>query len=169
MRSCRRDGSDALIWPGWSQEGLYLKNVLGEVFGRFRRAAQSAQRELVGPRRAAQPKINTAWKQSCQRPELLGDDVGCMVGKHDAAPADANGSCSCCDMANHNGRRGARNARHVVVFGHPNPAIAPGLGVDRDIPGVVERAPRIGVFGDADEIEDRQCCHEIFRTKQRAS
>jgi hypothetical protein len=42
---------------------------------------------------------------------------------------------------------------------HPNAAIAPGLGMDREIPGVVERATRIGGFGDADEIEDRQRRH----------
>jgi hypothetical protein len=51
----------------------------GRVFGRFRRPAQSAQRELVGPGRAAQPQINTARKQSCQRPELLGDDAEALT------------------------------------------------------------------------------------------
>ena len=77
-----------------------------------------------------------------------------MVGKHNAARADADGFCSRGDMTNHNRRRGARDARHVVMLCHPNAAIAPGLGMDREITGVVERATRIGGFGDADEIED---------------
>src|SRR5207244_3946812 len=81
FRSRGRYSPDALIWTGWSQEGLHLKHILREVFGGFRRAAQGAQRELVGPGRAAQPKVNTAWKQLRQRPELLGDNVGRMVGE----------------------------------------------------------------------------------------
>ena len=31
--------------------------------------------------------------------------------------------------------------------------------MDRNIAGVVERAARIGVFGNADKIEDGQCRH----------
>jgi hypothetical protein len=37
--------------------------------------------------------------------------------------------------------------------------------MDRNIAGIVERAARIGVFGDADEIEDRQSRHSNSRTK----
>ena len=69
-------------------------------------------------------------------------------------------------MTDHDRCRGAGDARHVVMLRHPDAAIAPGLGMDRDIAGVVERAARIGVFGDADEIENGQCRHETFRTKQ---
>jgi hypothetical protein len=38
--------------------------------------------------------------------------------------------------------------------------------MDRNIAGVVERTARIGVFRDADEIEDRQCRHRNSRTKR---
>ena len=132
------------------------------MFGGFRRAAQSAQRELIGPGCAAQPKIDATWKQPFQRPELLGNDVGRMVGEHDAARADTDGFRSRRDMTDHDRCRGARDARHVVMLRHPDAAIAPGLGMDRNIAGVVERAARIGFFGDADEIENRQCGHENF-------
>jgi hypothetical protein len=37
---------------------------------------------------------------------------------------------------------------------HPDAAIAPVLGVDCEIPGIVERAARIGIFSDANEFED---------------
>jgi hypothetical protein len=60
-------------------------------------------------------------------------------------------------MADHDRRRSARDAGHVVMLRHPDAAIAPGLGMNRNIAGVVERAASIGFFGDADEIEDRQC------------
>ena len=84
-----------------------------------------------------------------------------MVWKHDTTGADANAFCSCCDMTNHNRGCGARDARHVVMLRHPNAAVAPGLGVNCDITRVVERAPRVGILGDADQIEDGQCCHNV--------
>ena len=162
-RSRRRHGLDALIGTGGSQEGLHFENVLREVLGGFGRAAQGAQRELVGARRAAEPEVDAARKQPRQRPELLGDDVGRMVGQHDAARADPDGLCSRGDMANHDRRRGAGDARHVVMLGHPDAAITPFLGMGREIAGIVERAARIGVFGDADEIEDGKCRHGCSR------
>jgi hypothetical protein len=87
-----------------------------------------------------------------------------MVGKHDAARADADGFCSGCDMTDHDRRRGAGDARHVVVLRHPDAAITPGFSMNSNIAGVVEGAARIGVFGNADEIEDGQCRH---RTPER--
>ena len=112
---------------------------------------------MVGAGGAAQPKVDTAGKQPRQRPELFGDDVGRMVGEHDAAGADADGFRSRCDMTDHDRRCGARDARHVVMLRHPDAAIATSFGMNRNIAGVVERAARIGFFGDANEIEDRQC------------
>ena len=165
LGSRRRHGLDALIGTGRRQEGLQLEHVLREVFGGFRRAAQGAQRELVGARRAAEPEVDAAGKQPRQRAELLGDDVGRMVGQHDAAGADADGLRAGGDMRDDDRGRGAGDARHVVMLGHPDAAIAPVLGMGGEIAGVVERAARIGLFGDADEIEDRQCSHKNSRTK----
>jgi hypothetical protein len=45
------------------------------------------------------------------------------------------------------------------MLGHPEPAIAPTLGVGCEIAGIIERATRIGGFGDADEVENGQGCH----------
>jgi len=42
---------------------------------------------------------------------------------------------------------------------HPDAAITPFLGMGREITGIVERAARIGIFGDADKIEDGKCRH----------
>ena len=47
---------NALIWTGWSQEGLHLENVLRGLCACFRRTAQSAQRKLVGTGCTAQSK-----------------------------------------------------------------------------------------------------------------
>jgi transposase len=51
-------------------------------------------------------------------------------------------------------------SRHVVMLRHPGAAIAPSLGKGREITGIVERAARIGVLNNSDEIEDRRCRHE---------
>ena len=75
-----------------------------------------------------------------------------MVGEHDAARADTDGFRSRGDMADHDRRCSARDAGHVVMLRHPDAAIAPSLGMNRNIAGVVERAACIGFFGDADEI-----------------
>jgi hypothetical protein len=62
-------------------------------------------------------------------------------------------------MTDHDRRRGTCDARHVVMLRHPDAAIAQSLGMYRNIPRVIQRAARIGFFGDADEIENRQCRH----------
>jgi hypothetical protein len=72
-------------------------------------------------------------------------------------------------MTDHNRRRGTSDARHVVMLRHPDAAIAPSLGMNRNIAGVVERAACIGFFGDADEIENRQCRHENLLNENGAS
>ena len=58
------------------------------------------------------------------------------------------------EMGDHDRRRGARDARHVVMLRHPDAAIAPSLGVGGEIAGVVERAAGVGLLGDADKFED---------------
>jgi hypothetical protein len=45
FRSYGRHSPDALIWTGWSQEGLHLKNVLREIWLLQARAAQNASKQ----------------------------------------------------------------------------------------------------------------------------
>jgi hypothetical protein len=51
-------------------------------------APQGPQRHRVGAGRPAETEVDAAGKQGCERAELLGDDVGRMVGQHDAAGAN---------------------------------------------------------------------------------
>jgi len=124
------------------------------LLGRIRCAAQRTQRDTVGARRTTQSKIDTPWEEPFERPELLGDDIGRMIGQHDATRADADGVRAGGDMGQHHGRRRARDARHVVVFRHPNTVVAPTLRVGGEIPSIVQRAPGIGLLGDRHEFED---------------
>jgi hypothetical protein len=50
--------------------------------------------------------------------------------------------------------RGAGDALHVMMLGHPDALIAPFLGVSGEVASVVERAPGVGVLRDANEFEN---------------
>ena len=77
-----------------------------------------------------------------------------MIGQHNAAGADPDGLRPRGDMGEHNRRRGAADARHIVMLRHPDAAIAPPFRVGREIARVVERASGVRVLGDADKFED---------------
>jgi len=48
------------------------------------------------------------------------------------------------------------------MLGDPDAAIAPVLGVNGEIAGIVERAARVRFLGHADEVEDGQRRHGIL-------
>jgi hypothetical protein len=60
---------------------------------------------------------------------------------------------------NHNRRRGARDAWHVVMLGDPKPAIAPSFSMRGEIARIVECSACAGILRDADQIEYRKRCH----------
>ena len=47
----------------------------------------------------------------------------------------------------------------VTADGDPKPAIAPSFGMRGEIARIVERAARVGILRDADQIEYRKRCH----------
>ena len=102
---------NSLARNDWRQERLQFENVLGKRIRCLRRAAQSAQRELVGAGSATESEVDAARKETRQGPELLGDDIGGMIGQHDAAGADPDGLRPRGDMGEHDGRRGAGDPR----------------------------------------------------------
>src|SRR5580704_15635357 len=165
--SRRRDRLDALIRNGRRQERLELHNVLGKGLRGLRRATQGVQRELIRAWRTAEPEIDTAGKEPLQRSELLGDDVGRMVRKHDAACPDPNGRRPLGDVSKHDRCRGAGNASHVVMLGHPDAPVAQFLGVSGEVASVVERAASVSLLRDANELEDGQGGHEMLGWRAR--
>jgi hypothetical protein len=127
---------------------------LRKRLGRFRRSPQRVQGELIGSRRAAKPEVDSARKQSRERSELLGDNVRRVVGKHDAARPDPDGRRPLGEMSEHNRRRGAGDARHIVMFGDPDAPIAPLLRAGGEVAGVVQRAAGVGLLRDANKLEN---------------
>ena len=157
--ACGRHRLNPLAGTGRCQECLHFENVLRKIISRLRRAAQGAQRELIGAGGPSEAEIDAARKQPRQRAELFGDHIGRVVGQHDAAGADADRCGALGNMGQHDGGRRTGDARHVVVLGHPDPPVSPALGMHSDIARMIERATRVGLFGDPDEIEDGEGCH----------
>src|SRR5690606_8594853 len=127
------------------------------------------QCELVGAGRAAKAEIDASGKKLRERSELLGDYVGRMVGQHDASCSHPDRVRPGGDMGNHDGSRGAGDARHIVMFGHPDAAVARVFGMVRDIARIVECFFRGGTLADAREIEDLQWYHGVLRPTKVSS
>ena len=87
---------------------------------------------MIGARRAAETEIDAARIERGERAELLGDDERRVVRQHDAAGADADGLGAAGHMADHDRRRRAGDAGHVVMLGQPIAAIAEAFRVLRE-------------------------------------
>jgi len=74
-----------------------------------------------------------SWMQRRQRAKLFSDDQRRVVGQHDATGADPDAAGAVGHMRQRHCGGCAGNARHVMVFGHPIPGIANGLGTLRKV------------------------------------
>ena len=63
------------------------------------------------------------------------------------------------DVRDHDRRRRAGDARHVVVLGQPEAVIAPALGVLREIERILKCQSRRAAVNDGREIENRKWYH----------
>ena len=105
------------------------------------------------------PEIDAAGMECCERAELFGDDQRRVVGQHDATRADADGRGAGGDMADDDGGRGTRDARHVVMFGEPVAVVAEPLGVAGEVERVLQRLADGAAFRYGREIEDGKDSH----------
>src|ERR1700688_5204375 len=87
--------------------------------------AQGAHGALIGARRTADAQINAARIEGRESSKLFGDYQRRMVWQHNAARTHPDGVCCTRDMADNDRGGGASDARHVVMFGEPVPAVAP--------------------------------------------
>src|SRR3546814_4771822 len=63
------------------------------------------------------------------------------------------------DMREPDRRRGARDSRHAVMFGHPIAMIAQRLGMAREVGRIGERLRDRPAVGDGDEVEEGEFQH----------
>jgi hypothetical protein len=122
-------------------------------------AAKRLGGRLVGAGGPAEAEIDPAGKKRFERAELLGDDQRSMVGKHDAARADADGRGPGADIGQGHRGGGAGDARHRMMLGHPEPLIAPAFAVTGQIERVAERPAGIAALDDRGQVEDGERDH----------
>ena len=89
-----------------------------------------------------------------ERAELLRDHERRVVRQHDPAGTDADRRGARGEVADDDGRRGARDARHVVVLGDPVARVAEPLGVAGEVEAVAERVAGRRAERDRREVED---------------
>ena len=133
-QACARNGSNSLIWRSGLEIGLQLLDVLRKVVGGGSYiAAKGVRGRLVGSGSTPESEIDAAWIERSERAELLRDDQWGMVRQHDAAGADSDRFGTAGNVANDDGRGGAGDAGHVVMFGQPKTIVAPYFGALREI------------------------------------
>jgi hypothetical protein len=132
-----------------------LHDVVGElVLVRSQVAAQRVGGGAVGAGSSAEAEVDPAREQRLESPELLGDHERRMVGQHHPAGADADGRGAGADEGEGDRRGRAGDARHRMMLGHPEAAIAEPLGRLRELERVAQRLAGIGAFGHRGEVED---------------
>ena len=157
--ACARGRADPRL-PVIGEIALQFHHVARERLRiAFQRAAKRARYPLVRSRRASQPQIDPAGIQRVERAELFGDHQRRMVGQHDPARADTDRLRLARNMADHHRRRGARNARHAMMFGDPIARIAAGFGLTRQIGGVGQSGCSVTTFDNGDEVEQGISSH----------
>ena len=140
---------------------LQLDHVAGErVDVPVQVAAQGAAGPLIGARSAAESQVDAPGKERGERAELLRDHQRRMVRQHDPARADADRRRGGGHVPDDHRGGGARDARHVVMLGQPEPPVAPALRVPRQVRGVAQRHGGVAAFRDGGEIEERERRHD---------
>ena len=167
LRALARNGHDPLTRRGRREIRHQLEHVLGEMVSRrgSRRSARSVSWSVPG--RAADAEVDAAREERRQRAELLGDHVGRVVRQHDPARADADGGRAGGDVRHHQRRRGRGHRHHVVVLGHPDPAVAERFHAAAELTRFVERRPWRATLPDTSKLENRQRNHGTSIQRRR--
>src|SRR5436190_4017340 len=109
------------------EPGLQLQHLLREIFGSVRERIQCPGRQLIRPRRAADAKVDPAWRDRFENTKLLGNLERGVVGKHYSCAADANASSDRRDRRHENLRRGADDTCTVVMLRYPITMVTEGV------------------------------------------
>ncbi|GAB7304198.1 hypothetical protein MAFF212519_20670 [Clavibacter michiganensis] len=157
-----RDGRDpaqrVVVRHAAREEADQVDQLLREVVDAEARlaAAERHRGRAVGAGGPADAEVDAVAVERAERPELLGDDERRVVRQHDAAAADADGGGAGGDARQEDGRGGARDPRHAVVLGHPEPRVPRGLGCLREADAAPDRVRVRAAEGTGSEVEDVQ-------------
>jgi hypothetical protein len=154
------NGADFLAGFGIREIMLKLEDVFRETVGSGGDVAtEGAGGGLVSPRSAAEAEIDAGREERGEGAELFSDDEGRMIGEHDAAGADTDGSGATGDVGDDDGGGGAGDAGHVVVLGEPVTVVAPGFCVLGEVERVAEGDGGAGGLGNGGKVEDGEGDH----------
>ncbi len=118
----------------WPEQGLQFEHILRKALSvRVQVPPQRPRRAHIRTGRTPESEIDTPGIQGFQRAELLRDHQRRVVRQHDAAGADPNAARAAGNMADHDRRRGARDAGDVVMLGEPVALITEALGVTCEV------------------------------------
>jgi hypothetical protein len=152
--------------PQTGKDGLLRKSLAGErqEFSETLRkvlrlehvggAAQGRGRDGVGARGAAYAEVDALRMQCLQYAEGLGHLERGVVGEHDPPCADPDLLCHARDVPDHDLRRGAGDARQVVMLGQPVPLVAEPVGEPSKLGRVAERLGSVRARADRRDVQD---------------
>ena len=120
---------------------------------------QRVRREPVRARRPSQPEIDAPRRQRVENAELLGDLERRVMRQHDPGAADADALGLHRQRRDQDFRRGAEDARMVVVFGHPETVIAQRLAMRGERDGIAYCLTVRPTGGGDRLVQNRQAKH----------
>jgi len=146
---------DSLMGQLGTEIGAKLGKEFGEVVSSLSKVAtESAHGVEVAAGSAAEAEVDTAGIEGFKCSELLGYDERGVVGEHDSAAADADGAGRRGDVSDEDGGCGAGKAIDGVVFGEPEAAVAPLLGMACEVDGAGDGGGWRLAGVHADQVED---------------
>ena len=155
-----RNGLDGLFLTRLPEVALELDHVPREVVRvSVQVSAQGECRALVRARGAPEAEVDAPRIERIEGAELLRDDEGRVVRKHDPARAHPDGGGPARDVADDDGGRRARDPRNVVMLGDPVPAVPERLRAPREVEGVAHGPGGAAALGDGREVENRERGH----------
>ncbi len=139
---------------GLAEVAQQLQHIGREVVGHVEIAPQRLRRAGVGARSAPEPEVDPVGIERGQRAEGFGHHQRRVVRQHDPARAHADARGVGGDMADQHRRCGRGDARHGMVLGKPEAAVAERLGVARQLGDLAQGGGDRGAFGHRGKIED---------------
>ena len=105
---------------------------------RLRACGAAPRGRVVGARRAAEAEVDAAGKERSSVPNCSAISSGAWLGSMMPPAPTRMRRRAAADVRDHDRGRRAGDAGHVVVLGQPEAAIAPALGVPRQVERVAE-------------------------------
>ncbi len=134
---------------------LQILQILWKIIdGLYSSPPQRGGGSLVCPRRASQSEVDSSGIEPFQCPDLFGHHERAVVGHHDSTRPDADRTGTSGDVPHQDHRRRTPHIGHVVMFGQPDPLVAPGFRMSGQIQASGIGIGSVGSFPDQGKVKD---------------